>query len=256
MRRSLANEIARGCKRAIAASISIAQVIRDWRIARLLALACLVTGSVSSATGQERARTAPGKSQAGRIELRDMARRAYENAVVDRQVLMVTMEDVCRWSRRWLDQELALAASDEDKLVAIKAHLGRIQHLAQHESRQIEVLEYYLTEAELMLAEIRPDPKFEATVAARKALQGTWRVISAEQKGAKVESQEWEWDTIEVVGRKITLSSSREGSSGWGLLTLDPTRGRHDWTILVSMRTSGSAAGESISWKAVSSGCV
>jgi len=149
-----------------------------------------------------------------------MARRAYESAVVSRQADTVVMEDVCRWSRRWLDQELALAMSDQDKIAAIKAQLDRIQYLARHEFRQVVDLEYYLTEAELMLAEIRPDPKFEAAVAARKALQGDWQVVSEATNGANVEPPDW--DTVEITGRRIRLSSDALGS-GWGLVTIDAT---------------------------------
>ncbi len=199
--------------------LAVAKTGHAFRVALLIALGCLSNGSLDSALGQQAKPAVPLKSQSGRTELRDMARRAYEHAVGDWQVSVVT-EDVCRWSRRWLDQELALASSNEARITAINAHLARMQELAHREYRHVVDLEYYLTEAELMLAEIQPDPKFEAAVAARKALQGTWKVVRAEQKGVKIEPPERDYDTIEITGRRIRFSSD-SGTGAWGLMTID-----------------------------------
>ena len=87
---------------------------------------------------------------------RDAAKRAYERSVLDLSAEVTVMSDVYDWSRRWLEQDLALANDDDARAAAIQAHLARMEQLARREFRHVEKVEYYLTEAEAMLAELRP----------------------------------------------------------------------------------------------------
>jgi uncharacterized protein (TIGR03067 family) len=171
--------------------------------------------------GQETRPAPAAHSPAGRAELRDAARRSYESAVFGVEMGTRVIDDVYQWSRRWLEQELILAGGDKAKIAALNAHLERMQRLASKEFRQREDAEYYLTEAELRLGELHPNPKFDAAVAARKALQGKWKVVRAERDGTKLERADWESETVDITGRRIEFSSPTLGG-GWGLLTLDP----------------------------------
>jgi uncharacterized protein (TIGR03067 family) len=154
-----------------------------------------------------------------RQELQSLAERTYDETLAFYETSEATPTEVYQASRRWLDQELALAQSTDDKIAAQQAHLDRTQELANIALWRSSEVEFYVAEAELMLDKLRPDPKFATTVAARKALQGEWEIVSAEEDGVALKKPDLQ--SLAVIGRRGEFTF-RLGSAR-ALITLDPT---------------------------------
>jgi uncharacterized protein (TIGR03067 family) len=201
----------------------------------------LVTLSLLTATGctsrldsaeAKPAETKPAETKAGETkpakkddvspalrELRDLAERAYDETESSYENSEVAAFEVYQASKRWLEQELAMIKSPDDKLKFHQAHLDRMRDLANFSLWRTSEVEYYVAEAEQTLDKLRPDPAFGPTILARQALQGEWEIVSADEDGAPVKKPDLK--TLTVVGRRgefvFRLGSVR------ALITIDPT---------------------------------
>jgi len=151
-------------------------------------------------------------------ELRDIAERAYEETLGFYDAGDAVSQEVYHWSRVMLDRDLELAPDDEKKFVSTQAHLDRMINLAHAGLWRARELEYYVTEAELMVNRLRPNPDFAATIAARRALEGSWEVVSIEEDGGA--SPKPDIKSITIVGRRANFEH-RLGAAK-ALLILDP----------------------------------
>jgi hypothetical protein len=101
------------------------------------------------------------------------ARDVYHGGINLWQHDRADLADAPLWSRRWMDEELRLAADQAARLAAIAAHLDRVRSIEKvAESRkaaargtEVDVLKarYYRLEAEEMLADARANPGAAAT---------------------------------------------------------------------------------------------
>ncbi len=152
-------------------------------------------------------------------ELRDIAERSYDEAQASFESNEVAPIEVYQASRRWLEQELALAAAEPDKIPFYQAHLDRMRDMASFSLWRTSEVEYYVAEAESWLHKLLPEPAYEPIILARKALQGEWEVVSADEDGARLKKPDLK--TLTFVGRRgefvFRLGSAR------ALITLDPT---------------------------------
>ena len=78
-------------------------------------------------------------------------------------------------------------------------------------------LEYYVTEAELMVNRLRPNPDFAHAIATRRALEGEWEVVSIEEDGGA--SPKPDIKSITIAGRRAVFEH-RLGTAK-ALLVLD-----------------------------------
>ncbi|HEX4147076.1 MAG TPA: TIGR03067 domain-containing protein [Pirellulales bacterium] len=152
-------------------------------------------------------------------ELRDIAERAYEEMLSFYESGDALAPEVYHWSRVLLGHELELAPDDDKKVLATEAHLDRMTNLAHAGLWRARELEYYVTEAELMVNRLRPKPDFAATIAARRALEGSWDVVSIEEDGGA--SPKPDIKSITIVGRRASFEH-RLGTAK-ALLVLDPS---------------------------------
>ncbi len=150
-------------------------------------------------------------------ELREIAEHAYEEALGFYESGDAFAQEVHHWSRLWLDHDLELAPDDEKKLHDTQAHLDRMTNLANAGFWRARELEYYVAEAELMLNRLKPNPDFAATIAARRALEGQWEVVSIEEDGGA--SPKPDIRSISILGRRATFEH-RLGTAK-ALLVLD-----------------------------------
>lgn len=151
-------------------------------------------------------------------ELRDLAERAYEETLGFYEAGDAFAQEVYRWSRAILDHDLELASDDEKKLLGTQAHLDRMNNLAHAGLWRARELEYYVAEAEAMVNRLQPNPDFGATIAARRALEGSWDVVSVEEDGGA--SPKPDIKSIVIVGRRAVFEH-RLGTAK-ALLVLDP----------------------------------
>ncbi len=213
-------------------------MIQSHRISCLLLVLALMAGAActsrlisqepevsKSAGAVTEAADAPPRSadEAPLRELRDIAERSYDETEALFESGEATPFEVYQASRRWLDEELALARGADDKVTFQQAHLDRMRDLANYSLWRTSEVEFYVAEAELQFDKLRPDPALLATVLARKALQGEWEVVSAEEDGEALKKPDMK--SLTIVGRRgdfvFRLGSAR------ALLTLDPTATPH-----------------------------
>jgi hypothetical protein len=96
------------------------------------------------------------------------ARRAYEGMLAAYKVeatMALDTEYLFRWSHRWAEAQLQLAASRKERLAAVEAHLDRMKRLDQMIQGQLRVgvgrrfegskAEFYRLDAEDWLARVR-----------------------------------------------------------------------------------------------------
>ncbi len=101
------------------------------------------------------------------------AREVFQGGIRLWQDARAELDDVPLWSRRWMDEELRLAADPAARLAAIAAHLERLRQVEQiaqaHKESargtEVDVLKarYHRLEAEEMLADARANPGAVAT---------------------------------------------------------------------------------------------
>jgi hypothetical protein len=97
-----------------------------------------------------------------------IAREVYQEQMALWQNGRAELHDAPLWSRRWMDEELRLAADPAARRAAIAAHLERARRLeaiaeSRHESARgthadVLRMRYYGLEAEEMLADARANP--------------------------------------------------------------------------------------------------
>jgi len=151
----------------------------------------------------------------------------YDETLAYYETGEATPYEVYQASRRWLEQELALARSNEDRIAAQQAHLDRTQELANIALWRSSEVEFYVAEAELMFDKLQPDPKFAAAIAARKVLSGEWEVVSAEEDGAALKKPDLK--SLTVIGRRGEFAF-RLGTAR-ALITLDPAVTPHVFDV-------------------------
>ncbi len=112
-----------------------------------------------------------------------------------------------------------MAAEEGDKLAFHLAHLDRMRDMANYSHWRTSEVEYYVADAERTLNKLQPDPAYEPTILARKALQGEWKAVSADEDGARLKKPDLQ--TLTIVGRRAEFVF-RLGAVR-ALITLDPT---------------------------------
>ena len=147
-----------------------------------------------------------------------MPEHAYEETLGFYESGDAFAQEVYHWSRVLLDHDLELATDDEKKFLGTQAHLDRMTELAHAGLWRARELEYYVAEAELMVNRLQPNPDFAATIAARRALEGSWEVVSIEEDGGA--SPKPDIKSISIVGRRANFEH-RLGTAK-ALLILDP----------------------------------
>ncbi|HTU26509.1 MAG TPA: TIGR03067 domain-containing protein [Pirellulales bacterium] len=163
-------------------------------------------------------KTAHDADRAALEELRELAERSFEESLGFFEAGDAFGWEVYHWSRVLLEHDLALADEDEKKLLATQAHLDRMMNLAHAGLWRSRELEYYVSEAELKVNRLKPNPEFAATIAARKALEGQWEVVSIEEDGGA--SPKPDIKSITIVGRRAVFEH-RLGTAK-ALLILEP----------------------------------
>jgi hypothetical protein len=105
------------------------------------------------------------------IERRDSARKTYEVTWANYRDGMAAGEMVYRWSLRWLEAERQLSERPADQVAAFKGHLERMHDLEQLVRKvqnvapgqatidQVSAAEYYRSEAEFWLLQIKEEKK-------------------------------------------------------------------------------------------------
>jgi uncharacterized protein (TIGR03067 family) len=173
-----------------------------------------------SAAGEKHAPKG-GPAETDRVateELREIAERAFEETLGFYEAGDGVAQEIYHWSRVVLDHDLELASDDEKKLISTQAHLDRMTNLAHAGLWRARELEYYVTEAEQMVNRLRPNPDFAATIADRRALEGSWDVVSIEEEGGA--STKPDFKSITIVGRRAVFEH-RLGTAK-ALLMIDP----------------------------------
>ena len=123
--------------------------------------AALVAGLISTSGGSQ-----GSNKSTGHKALRDAAREVYELTVVAYERGQVDdIEQLYRWSKRWMDQEFALGANNDTRAAAIESHLERMKQLEKIETARYEAgagesavvaaTRFYRLEAETILAEAK-----------------------------------------------------------------------------------------------------
>jgi uncharacterized protein (TIGR03067 family) len=174
-------------------------------------------GKTESTAGTKSERTEA--DHAAIKELREIAERAFEETLSFYESGDALAQEVYRWSRVLLDHDLELASDDEKKFLGTQAHLDRMTTLAHAGLWRSREFEYYVTEAELMVNRLRPNPDFAAAIATRRALGGSWEVVSIEEDGGA--SPKPDIKSITIDGRRATFEH-RLGTAK-ALLILDPS---------------------------------
>ncbi len=187
-------------------------------VAVLLAGAACTSRLISDEPKEDKAEKKADATAALR-ELRDIAERSFDETEASFEASEVAAFEVYQASRRWLEQELALAPSAQDQILFHQAHLDRLRALADYSLWRTSEVEYYVAEAELTLDKLQPDPAFVPTIQARQALQGEWEVVSADEDGAPLKKPDLK--TLTIVGRRAEFVF-RLGSAR-ALITIDPT---------------------------------
>jgi RNA polymerase sigma factor (sigma-70 family) len=106
---------------------------------------------------------AEGAEAALKKALVEEARKVYEQDVRQLKVAFdIAAEDVYRWSRRWLEAQMDLAVNKEERMAALRDHLGRMKDLekvmtaaaraGQRREADAAAGRYYRAQAELWLA--------------------------------------------------------------------------------------------------------
>jgi uncharacterized protein (TIGR03067 family) len=175
------------------------------------------TGKTESTAGAKS--EGAGADHAAIEELREIAERAFEETLAFYESGDALAQEVHRWSRVLLDHDLELASDDEKKFLGTQAHLDRMTTLAHAGLWRAREFEYYVAEAELMVNRLRPNPDFAAAIAARRALGGSWEVVSIEEDGGA--SPKPDIKSITIDGRRATFEH-RLGTAK-ALLILDPS---------------------------------
>jgi uncharacterized protein (TIGR03067 family) len=163
----------------------------------------------------------PKKEEAGpaQRELRDLAERMFGEIQTSYESSEAAPFEVYQASRRWLEQELALGPTAAQRVVFQQAHLDRMRDMANYALWRTSEVEFYVADAELALDKLQPDPAFVPTIVARRALEGDWEVVSAEEDGAAVKKPDLK--SLTILGRRAEFVF-RLGAAR-ALITLDPT---------------------------------
>jgi uncharacterized protein (TIGR03067 family) len=153
-------------------------------------------------------------------ELRDNARRGYEIARAQWELNAggSSYDEIHRWSKAWMEAERALSTNRDEDARAIREYFQRTQEHCDRigERGELAKAAYWLTEAELLLAQADPreQSQFVQTSAVRRRLQGTWKVKS-HTLGGKAVTEKY-CDSITVQDRIADVDKS------YGLLSVDP----------------------------------
>ncbi len=197
-------------------------MIRLHRLSLLLLVPVLLAGAACTSRLASKEPEAPKKDAAASPalrELRDIAERTFDETQASYESAEVAAFEVYQASKRWLEQELALAQTPEKKLTCHQAHLDRMRDMANFSLWRTSEVEFYVAEAELTLDKLHPEKAFAPTIQARQALQGEWEIVSADEDGTAVKKPDLK--SLTIVGRRgefvFRLGAVR------ALITLDPT---------------------------------
>lgn len=132
----------------------------------LLVLAALIAGALTQRVSTGATSTPPTSNARARLEA---ARKVYQGILARQQLESnpqpVDFENLCMWSRRWMDAQRDISDEKDNQLDAIGAHLGRVKELERAAGEWLKVnavpesevaaLEYHRLQAEYWLVQAK-----------------------------------------------------------------------------------------------------
>jgi hypothetical protein len=169
--------------------------------------------------GYDRGWWRPRASRLASQAVLDAARRGYAEARANYDAGVMTFEQVCVWSQRWMEAERAVAENRDAEVSAVVAQLQRIDQLRQRaRTNDAPTAAYYFAAARALLEQLQPNVNVEASLAIMRSLQGTWDVDFINPLNSL--SSLGDLKSAEIRGERIWFHSHNRGAS-WAFLTID-----------------------------------
>jgi uncharacterized protein (TIGR03067 family) len=145
--------------------------------------------------------------------VREAARDTYASTESSFICGTATMQEPCQASLRWLNAELPLAQTREDRVRVAEAHLGRMRKLRKLcKYGDTAVIAYYCLSAEAVLADETGinEEEYQIRFIDRQQMYGKWTLVSAEYRGKP--HKEPELLDIDFTPGLVRFTNSHEAS--------------------------------------------